>query len=366
MSEKGPVLPTQAVSRPQSLKVPTAYTCVRIVALLISISMLSWHFPSLETRSSSRSATSAAQCPQVPARFPDRSGELQSMDTFLQSSKFRNASIGRLAGAVQIPTQSYDDLGPIGEDKRWDVFYEFETYLKKTFPLVHSSLSLEKVNTHGLLYTWKGSDSALKPTLLMAHQDVVPVADSTVSQWTFPPFSGYYDGTHVWGRGASDCKNQLIALMEAVELLVEAGFKPTRTIIMSFGFDEEVSGAEGAGHLSPYLLEKYGKRAMAVIVDEGAGMESIWGSTFALPQVAEKGAIDVEIVVRMPGGHSSIPPPHNGIGVMSELITVIEANPYEPRLHDGNPYLGLLQCGATHSPEFPLKLKKLLHKHSNK
>jgi Gly-Xaa carboxypeptidase len=49
---------------------------------------------------------------------------------------------------------------------------------------------------------------------------------------------------------------------------------------------------------------------------------------------------------------------------MSELITHIEANLYSPHLDAQNPYLGLLQCGAAHSPSFPSKLKKLLSKHS--
>ena len=34
----------------------------------------------------------------------------------------------------------------------------------------HSALNLTKVNTWGLVYEWKGTDSALKPLLLAAHQ----------------------------------------------------------------------------------------------------------------------------------------------------------------------------------------------------
>lgn len=78
-----------------------------------------------------------------------------------------------------------------------------------------------------------------------------------------------------------------------------------------------------------------------------------------------QGYLDVNIVVRMPGGHSSIPPNHNGIGVMSELITLIESNLYEPKLYDDNPYLGMLQCGAAHGTKFPTKLKKLLSRRSS-
>lgn len=50
-----------------------------------------------------------------------------------------------------------------------------------------------------LVYEWKGTDSSLKPVFLTAHQDVVPVLDSTVNQWTHPPFEGVYDGTKIWG-----------------------------------------------------------------------------------------------------------------------------------------------------------------------
>lgn len=305
-----------------------------------------------------------AQCPQVKPLFPSqKSDALAKMDDFLQSSKFRNETVARMSGAIQIPTQSYDDMGIIGEDKRWDAMFELAAYLEKTFPLVHSTLQLEKVNTHGLLFTWTGSDESLKPTVLMAHQDVVPVAAATANTWTYPPFSGFYDGKHIWGRGASDCKNTLVGILEAVELLVEAGFKPKRTLVLSFGFDEEISGMEGAGHLAPFLLDRYGKNGVSIIVDEGSGVTSAWGSTFSLPGVAEKGYIDVDVIVRMPGGHSSVPPPHNGIGVMGELITAIEANPYVPHFHDENPYLGLMQCGAQYSPAFPPKLKKALKKY---
>ena len=306
------------------------------------------------------------QCPQVDPLFPEcTSSKLAAMDEYLKSSDFQNKSIAHLKGAVQIPTQSFDDMGPIGEDERWEIFYEFEAYLRKTFPLIHKTLEVDTVNTHGLVYTWKGSEGGLKPTLLMAHQDVVPVPASTVDSWTHPPFEGVFDGQFIWGRGSFDCKDQLMGIMDSIELLIDAGFQPKRTIILSFGFDEEISGREGAGHLSSHLLNKYGKDSMAVIVDEGAPITSIWGSAFATPGVAEKGYVDVEIIVRMPGGHSSIPPAHNGIGVMSELITMIESCPYEPRLHDENPYLALLRCGASYSPDFPPKLKKMLGKQSS-
>lgn len=307
-----------------------------------------------------------AQCPQVEPLFPlIKTPELSKMEDFIDSSKFRNETIARMAGAIQIPSESYDDLGPIGEDKRWNTMYDLASYLENTFPLVYSNLDLEKVNTHGLLYTWKGLNENLKPTVLMAHQDVVPVAESTVDQWTHPPYSGYYDGKYIWGRGASDCKDTLIGILEAVELLIDAGFQPKRTLILSFGFDEESSGRQGAGHLAPVILDRYGKNGVAIIIDEGGGTAEAWGSTFAVPAVGEKGYIDVQVIIRMPGGHSSIPPRHNGIGVMSEFITMVEGNLYQPHFHAENPFLQLLQCGAAHSPDFPPEWKEMLSSSTN-
>lgn len=172
--------------------------------------------------------------------------------------------------------------------------------------------------------------------------------------------SGAYDGKYVWGRGAADCKNTLIALLETLQLLLEANFQPKRTIILSFGFDEEVSGRRGASALSAFLQKRYGKDGVAVIVDEGAGFEETWGTLFAKPGTAEKGYVDVKVTVRMPGGHSSIPSDHTSIGVLSELITKIESEQYPTRLVEENPYYSQLQCGAGYSDNFPKKLKKLL------
>ena len=361
-----PYLPT--ANRAQTPSADSARRKPRKSALwlLAALSCVFWVFiQSIHTRPAIRwhaqHQVGAATCHQVDPLLPDhQTPELNDMDVFLSSSTFENRSIARLSEAVKIPTMSFDDMGKIGEDKRWDIMYDFASYLEETFPHVYSALDVEIVNVHGLVFTWKGADVLLKPTLLMAHQDVVPVPESTIDAWTQPPFGGVYDGKYVWGRGSSDCKNQLIAIMESVEELVKSAWMPRRTIVMSFGFDEEISGREGAGHLAPFLLKRYGPDSFAAIVDEGAGFLTVWGATMAAPGVAEKGYTDVTIVVRMAGGHSSIPPPHTGIGVMSELVSLIEADTYPTQLLEGNPYLGLLYCGAAHSPQFPTKLRHLL------
>lgn len=78
---------------------------------------------------------------------------------------------------------------------------------------------LEKVNRFGLVYTIVGTDSSLLPIMFTAHQDVVPA--QSPNTWIHSPFQPYYDGKFLWGRGACDCKNNLIGTLSAVEKLLE-------------------------------------------------------------------------------------------------------------------------------------------------
>jgi Gly-Xaa carboxypeptidase len=184
---------------------------------------------------------------------------------------------------------------------------------------------------------------------MMAHFDVVPVDPTTVSQWTHPPFSGHYDGTNIWGRGSSDDKAGLIGTIGAVEILLELkAYKPKRTVILAFGFDEECGGTRGAGELSKVVKERYGNDGVALIIDEGGGFVERDGAVFASPGIAEKGNTNTRVEVNTAGGHSSVPPVHTvrlayfgvgdmyltvlqSIGILSALLVHIESNP--PPVH---------------------------------
>ena len=298
-------------------------------------------------------------CPQYPAIKPEDEEFSKKIHDLVNSESFRDLSIKRLSGAIQIPTQSFDELiGPLDpKDPRWQPFLELHEYFAKTFPHVHRVCKMEKINTFALLYTWEGSDPSLKPMVLMAHQDVVPVLAETRHLWKYEPFSGHFDGEYVWGRGAADCKNTLVSSLEAVEYLASEGFKPKRTIILSYGYDEEITGFNGAKFLAKHLEEKYGKNSIEFIVDEGSNVMEQYGKTFAVPSTSEKGYIDVEITVSGAGGHSSVPPDHTAIGVLAKVITLIESNQYEPMLTPANPVFSTLQCGAEFG-EMPDQLRK--------
>ncbi len=67
-----------------------------------------------------------------PIKRPDITDS--NINSLFKSKEYRDLIAKRLSGAVQIPTITYDGMGRVGEDKRWDVFYEIESYLERTFP----------------------------------------------------------------------------------------------------------------------------------------------------------------------------------------------------------------------------------------
>ncbi|CAA7262813.1 unnamed protein product [Cyclocybe aegerita] len=298
------------------------------------------------------------QCPQSAVLTPKKNWEVwEVLNTQISTLDFQESAVNWLAGAVRVPTESFDDMGDVGVDPRWDAFKPFHEYLFSAFPLVHATLNLTKINTYGLHYEWKGSDASLKPLLLAAHQDVVPVEPSTVKQWKYPPYSGFFDGKRIWGRGSSDDKNGLIGILSAIETLLAAQFRPTRTVVLAFGFDEEASGLQGAGTLAPHLENVYGENGIGMIVDEGSEFEEQFGTVIATPGIAEKGYLDVLVEVTSPGGHSSIPPAHTSIGVLSALLVHFEQQPPKVEISRHEPMFDTLQCLAEHGKSVPPKLR---------
>ncbi|EPY53336.1 vacuolar carboxypeptidase [Schizosaccharomyces cryophilus OY26] len=282
-----------------------------------------------------------------------------SCSNFINSPEYWNESLARFQKVLRVPTVSYDDLGDVGEDDRWNIFGDLHDVFREIFPNIFEKLQVEYVATYGLLITYKGSNDDLKPLVLMAHQDVVPIAEATLDKWFFPPFSATYKDGVVYGRGATDDKNSLVAIFEVLELLASSDFTPERTVIASIGFDEEISGYHSALPLAKRLYEIYGQDGIELILDEGGFVSEYYGTYFAAVSVAEKGYMDVVLNLKTPGGHSSIPPPHTNIGIMSKLIPHIE-NPFAGSLVLENPFFSSLECFAKYSKDIDERLRTLI------
>ncbi|QVT81826.1 Succinyl-diaminopimelate desuccinylase [Nocardioides aquaticus] len=208
--------------------------------------------------------------------------------------------------------------------------------LAEAFPLVHEHLERTRVGRHGLLLRWPGSDPAADPVVLMAHQDVVPVADPAA--WSHPPFGGDLgpgaDGEEaVWGRGTLDDKGPLVAVWAAVEALLEQGHVPARDVWLSSGADEEVAGTDA--HEAVAELRRRGVTPWFV-VDEGG---AVAGGAFpgvaaplAVIGVGEKGTTRLELVARGAGGHASTPARGGPTARIARAVVRLDRASMPPRL----------------------------------
>jgi len=195
--------------------------------------------------------TTLQACPQTDSIMPIQHLELYfKINDSLHSPSFQNKTYTVLGGAVQIPfvasftlrkriawtscnlfrTESYDDMLPVGQDPRWDVFQTLHDYLNVSFPSVLVRLKafalrlfltiirqiLSNFNHESeylraclplarLRYGVKAHPTYLssRPVSLrstgfilsLAHLiDVVPVDSTTLAEWEYPPYSGYFDG----------------------------------------------------------------------------------------------------------------------------------------------------------------------------
>lgn len=219
------------------------------------------------------------------------------------------------------------------EEFRYEEMEAMIDYIEQAYPELHKHLERERVNEHSLLYRWEGSNPDLKPIMMLAHMDVVPVAEGTEDHWTHPPYSGTVADGFVWGRGAIDDKSGVYSYLEAVEYLVENEFEPERTIYVGLGHDEEVGGEMGAAEIAETFKQR--DIELAYILNEGMPIAERIVEDIEFPiamiGVAEKGYLDLELVLEREGGHSSMPPRQTSIGELSAAIERLKSNQMEGR-----------------------------------
>ena len=249
------------------------------------------------------------------------------------------ATIKRFSNALQIKTISPEQP----EDFDSLAFFQFNDYLKSSYPITDSLLEKKHFNHFSHLYRWEGSNPDLKPVILMAHLDVVPVIEENLPDWKHLPFAGKIVNDTLWGRGSIDDKIGVIGLLEATERLLEVGYQPQRTLYLSFGHDEEIGGQQGAKVIVDYLKDQ-GVEAEYVL-DEGGTISQgiIPGITkdVALIGVAEKGYVSLELSVKKEGGHSSMPEKESAIDILSAAIVKIKSQPFPAKL--AGPIAGFIE-----------------------
>lgn len=240
----------------------------------------------------------------------------------------RDLALKHLSEAVQFKTVSPEEGKPF-DDKP---FLDMQKWMKTAFPLVNKNLNVEVINKYALLFKWQGSNPSLKPVIFIAHMDVVPVEPGTESTWKYPPYSGAIAEGFVWGRGSQDDKACVTGLLETIEILLNQGLKPERTIYLGFGFDEETSGYGGAAKIVERL--KAEGVTPEFVLDEGGAVKTDGfpdigvNCPIAGIAIGEKGYLTLDLIVEDKGGHSSAPGQHGPAGILARAITRLENNQF--------------------------------------
>ena len=261
---------------------------------------------------------------------------MKNSDLFINETDYSDLdaslAVRHLQSALRFETTGYLDTSRI----KYGEFERFQDFLRTSYPHVFETAKVEKIG-YSLLLEIQGTNTGLKPALFMAHQDVVPVVPGTENKWKHGPFSGDLAEDMIWGRGALDIKEMLIAILESAEYLLAGGRKFERTVYLFFGQDEETRST-GALAAAERLKERGVE--LEYVLDESAG-NVIDAGDYGAPGVLacpvgiyEKGYVDMKLSVHAPGGHSMNPFHGTSLGILSRSIAAILDNLPAPHISD--------------------------------
>lgn len=165
-----------------------------------------------------------------------------------------------------------------------------------------------------------------KTLVISGHMDVVSAGDP--SAWTHPPFSAYMDEQGVmWGRGTSDMKSGLMALVFAMIAMHDSkNFHGTIRLLATVG--EEV-GEYGSKQLTDL---GYVDDADGLLIGEPCNLGIMY---------AHKGSLNYKLVSKGSAAHSSMPElGSNAIEHLNVAMTQISQRISEQAEKFENPTLG--------------------------
>ena len=168
-----------------------------------------------------------------------------------------------------------------------------------------------------------------RPLLLMGHTDVVNVDPK---KWTFPPFGATRDGGYVYGRGAVDDKDNVVASLMVMLMLKRQNVPLDRDVIFLAESGEEGSTRVGIAFMTS---EHLGVIDAEYCLAEGGNVTRSGGKVqFASVQTLEKLPFNVQLTARGPAGHGSVPLRSNAIAHLSAAVAKVAAWKPEIRLNE--------------------------------
>jgi succinyl-diaminopimelate desuccinylase len=207
------------------------------------------------------------------------------------------AAVRLLTEFVQLPT-----VNPPGDEKLAADWLAMQLERMGFHPHVED-LGGNRANIVSVL---KGSGE--KPALVFnGHLDVVPPGDLP---WTYEPFGGIQANGRLYGRGSSDMKSGLMAMVLAADALKRADVPLKGDLILSGVADEESTALGAKAWVQTGGLQGVG----AIVIGEPTNLDVY---------IAEKGACWLEIVTFGRTAHGAMP--ELGVNAVMHMAAALQA-----------------------------------------
>ncbi|BCJ85956.1 M20 family metallopeptidase [Effusibacillus dendaii] len=179
-----------------------------------------------------------------------------------------------------------------------------EAMLKKSG--IESEVRILGTNRANLVARIKGT-GAKKSLVYSGHMDTVPPGDIS---WKFDPYGAVEHEGHVYGRGASDMKGGLAAMVVAMTEIARSGVTLQGDLVLAATAGEEVDCCGARAMVEEGLLQEVG----AMVIGEPSN-----GEIFT----AHKGALWLEITAYGKTAHGSMP--EQGVNAIEHMNRFINA-----------------------------------------
>jgi acetylornithine deacetylase/succinyl-diaminopimelate desuccinylase-like protein len=194
---------------------------------------------------------------------------------------------------------------------------------------------------HNLVVRLRGAGKE-RPVLFIAHLDVVAAKRE---DWSRAPFALSESDGYLYGRGTTDMKGDVSALVLTLLRLRGEGYRPDRDVVIAFTDDEE-TGRETNGvawllRERPELL----RAGFAVNPDGGEGQTRHGRRTLLAVQTSEKVFVNFSVEATDRGGHSSLP--HAGNPVYRLAAALVRLGAHEFPVHVGETVRGYFGAMST-------------------
>ena len=166
------------------------------------------------------------------------------------------------------------------------------------------------------LWARRGTDAPL--FVFAGHTDVVPPGPET--NWTSPPFTPTIRDGHLFGRGATDMKSAIAAMIIAVEKFITHHPKFSGSIAFLITSDEEGPSVNGTKKVMETLQQR-GEKIDYCIVGEASSDKQVGDQV----RVGRRGSLHGKLALRGKQGHVANPqfaknPIHLSLLRLNEMV----------------------------------------------